>query len=63
MLAVDRSPKLQLQPVSTKQVELHPSPFAVFESSQYPDVGLITFPSPQVSEQTLAVLLSPGVQV
>ena len=58
-LAVVLVPKEQEYPVSTDQLELHPSPLAVFPSSQYPVVGLITIPSPQVSAQLLAVVLSP----
>ena len=62
-LAVIESPAVQVHPVSTAQLESHPSPFAVLLSSQYPAIGFITFPSPHISEHTLAVVESPSVQV
>ena len=62
ILAVVASPNVHDHPVSTEQVESHPSPAVVPPSSQYPAVGSVTFPSPQVSVQTLAVDESPGVQ-
>lgn len=52
---------MQAQPGSTEQDELHPSLTPTFPSSQYPACGFSTFPSPQVSEQTLAVEELPGV--
>lgn len=61
-LAVEESPKVQVYPVSTAHVELQPSLSLVLPSSQYPSVGLITFPSPQVSEQEAGVDESPAVQ-
>jgi len=63
VLAVEELPAVQLHPVSTPQLEFQPSPFTVLLSSQYPEVGLITIPSPQISVQTLAVVESPCVQV
>ena len=62
-LALELSPRVHVQPASTAQVELHPSPFAWFESSQYPAVGVITIPSPHASVQLLAVVGFPNVQV
>ena len=62
-LAVDESPKVHVQPGSTEHVEEQPSLSAFPPSSQYPAVGFITFPSPQVSCQLLAVEESPSVQV
>ena len=62
VLAVDESPKVQEYPSSTAQLASHPSPAVVPASSQYPAVGLMTTPSPQVSSQTLAVEELPGVQ-
>ena len=63
VLAVTLSPNVHVYPVSTEQVELHPSPFKILLSSQYPDVGFKIIPSPQVSAQLLAVEESPSVQV
>ena len=63
LLAVDESPRVHSHNDSTAQLESQPSPSVGFPSSQYPTVGLITIPSPQVSEQLLAVLISPNVQV
>jgi len=48
-LAVIESPRVQVYPVSTAQEASHPSPGVVFPSSQYPAVGAIDFPSPQIS--------------
>lgn len=62
-LAFDVSPDVQLTLASTCQVELQPSPLLVLPSSQYVAEVAITFPSPQSSEQTLAVIESPRVQV
>ena len=39
----------------------HPSPGVVLPSSQYPTVGVVTNPSPQISEHTLVVVASPNV--
>ena len=47
--AVETSPKVQVQPVSTVHVELHPSPFSISPSSHWPEVGVPTTPSPQLS--------------
>jgi len=63
LLAVVKLPRVQLHRDSTAQDELQPSPLIVFPSSQYPAVGFITLPSPQVSDQELAVVLLPDVQV
>ena len=62
VLAVEESPKVQVYPVSTTQDASHPSPAVVPESSQYPAVGFITIPSPQVSVQAEEVEESPRVQ-
>lgn len=62
-LAVKLSPNVQTQPASTEHEMFHPSPVIKFPSSQYPDVGAIDFPSPQISDQELAVEESPRVQV
>lgn len=62
VLAVEELPDVQLYPVSTLQLESHPSPFTVLLSSQYPEVGTITLPSPQISVQTLATVELPDVQ-
>jgi len=62
-LEVVELPAVHVHPVSTAQLESHPSPFAVLLSSQYPVAIFITFPSPQISVQTLAVVESPSVQV
>lgn len=62
-LEVEESPNVQVQPVSTPHVELHPSPFTEFPSSQYPARGFITLASPHISFHTLAVDESPSVQV
>lgn len=61
--AVDESPKVHVQSVSTEHDDEQPSPSFEFPSSQYPAVGLITAPSPQISVHTLEVLLSPRVQL
>lgn len=60
-LAVDASPRVHVQPVSTAQDELHPFPEVVPPSSQYPKTGATTLASPQMSVQTLVVRLSPKV--
>ena len=60
---MELSPRVHVQSDSTAQVELHPSPFAVLESSQYPAVGVITIPSPHASVQLLAVVGFPNVHV
>jgi len=62
-LAVDESPNVHVHPVSTAQLLLHPSPATIPLSSQYPAVGFITIPSPQISVQILAVVESPKVQL
>ena len=62
-VAVELSPKVQVQSVSTAQIELQPSPFTELPSSQYPAVGLITLASPQRSVHVLAVVGFPNVQV
>jgi len=54
-------PRDQVQSGSTAQVELHPSPSLLLPSSQYPDCGAMTFPSPHSSDHTLAVDESPVV--
>ena len=59
--AVEESPSVQEYPVSTAQVEEHPSLSAVLESSQYPAIGAIENPSPHTSVQILAVEVSPKV--
>lgn len=51
LLAVIESPNVQLQLVSTVQVDDHPSPLLVLPSSQIPTVGTITIPSPHISVQ------------
>jgi len=63
VLAVVELPEVQEYPVSTAQLELHPSPFAVLLSSQYPEATFITFPSPHISLQILGVDTPPEVQV
>ena len=60
-LGVLISPRVQLQPVSTVQLKSHPSPLLEFPSSQYPTVGMATYPSPQISVQRLGVFASPRV--
>ena len=62
LLGVLISPSVQFHPDSTLQVELHPSPFIELLSSQYPDVGKVTTPSPQISTQVLAVEMEPPEQ-
>jgi len=62
-LAVVESPSVHVYPDSTAQEASHPSPVAVFPSSQYPAIGLITFPSPQISEHELALEELPDVHV
>ena len=59
--AVEESPRVQVHPVSTAHIELHPFPSVMSPSSQYPAEGLITFPSPHISEQELGVEESPKV--
>jgi hypothetical protein len=59
--AVVALPPEHTQPASTAQLELQPSPPLESPSSQYPEVGLTFFPSPQISEQTLGVFSSPAV--
>ena len=61
-LAVEESPNVQVQPVSTAHDPSHPSPAVVPESSQYPAIGFMTAPSPQISVHTEAVEESPNVQ-
>ena len=60
-LEVRESPRVHEYPVSTEQVELHPSPLVVPPSSQYPVVGLIEKPSPQMSLHELDVVEDPNV--
>ena len=60
-LAIAKLPNVQLQSDSTAQVSSHPSPLRMFPSSQYPEVGEMTFPSPHLSMQTLEVEESPRV--
>ena len=62
-LAVIESPKVHAYPISTAQLASQPSPGVVLPSSQYPLVGDIDFPSPQISLQILAVEGPPNVQV
>ena len=57
------SPDVHVHPASTAQDELHPSPLETLLSSQYPDAGFITRPSPHISEQVLAVVEVPRLHV
>ena len=52
---------MQVYPVSTAHVASHPSPAVVPESSQYPEEGTTTIPSPHKSEQLLGLEESPSV--
>mmetsp|Transcript_9282 Transcript_9282/g.8939 ORF Transcript_9282/g.8939 Transcript_9282/m.8939 type:complete len:131 (-) Transcript_9282:217-609(-) len=61
-LGVEESPRVQTQPDSTEHAELHPSPFDFPPSSQYPAVGFITAPLPQLSVHEDWVVESPSVQ-
>ena len=56
-------PPVQLYPDSMVQVELHPSPFLVFLSSQYVETELNLIPSPQISIQKSFEIEDPPVQV
>jgi len=62
-LAVLESPNVHVQPVSTEHELLQPSEETEFPSSQYPEIGATTLPSPQVSLHTLAVEELPEVHV
>ena len=63
LLAVVISPSVHVQPDSTAQLEFHPSLFALLPSSQYPEVGKVTKPSPHMSIQVLAVVVVPPEHV
>ena len=56
-------PPVQVHPVSTLHVELHPSLFAVLPSSQYVDTELNRLLSPQISEHVSLEVEEPPVQV
>ena len=60
---VVEEPPVQVHPVSTLHVELHPSPFAVLPSSQYVDTELNRLLSPQISEHVSFADEEPPVQV
>ena len=57
------SPSVQVYPVSIAQLASHPSPATTPPSSQYPEAGLITIPSPQISDHVLGVVELPAVHV
>ena len=59
---MEESPNVQVQSASTAQAASHPSLGTIFPSSQYPAIGFITSPSPQISVHTEAVVASPSVQ-
>ena len=61
-LAVEESPRVHTHPDSTAQVAEHPSLATILLSSQYPEIGLMTAPSPHISIQTLGFVASPSVQ-
>ena len=56
-------PPVQVHPVSTFHVELHPSLFAVFPSSHLVDNVLNRLLSPQISDQVSLVVEDPPVHV
>ena len=60
---VVEEPPVQVHPVSTLHVELHPSLFAVFPSSHLVDNVLNRLLSPQISEHVSLVVEEPPVQV
>lgn len=60
-LAVEESPKVQVQLVSTEHVLDQPSLLSRSPSSQYPATGVTTRPSPHKSMQVSAVVELPPV--
>lgn len=63
LLAVVRSPREHIHPVSTLHDESQPSSLTEFPSSQYPAVGIVTYPSPHTSIHVLADVVVPPDQV
>ena len=61
-LVVEEPPD-QVHPVSTLHVELHPSLFAVFPSSQYVLLMLNLMPSPHISKQVSFDVCEPPLHV
>ena len=58
----EEEPPVQVHPVSTLHVELHPSSFAVLPSSQYVVKVLNRLLSPQISKHVSLVVEEPPVQ-